>query len=96
MKTKNPSQFPSSTTGSSRPCPNYQVRVRGHLDQYWANAFDGFEMECLENGETLLTSLAADQSTLIGLLNQLHAFNLTLLSFTSRAENFPPESIQRR
>jgi hypothetical protein len=57
-----------------------EIHVRGHLDHYWTDWFDGLEARLLPTGETVLTGPVADQAALIGLLNKLSRLNLTIVS----------------
>ena len=57
----------------------YQIRIKGNLDPKWADWFDGFTFDCQE-GETVLTGPAADQSALHGLLAKINDLGLALLS----------------
>jgi hypothetical protein len=67
-----------STSGSSGR--NFEIHVKGHLDDTWSKWLDGLEVKLLENGETILFGPIADQSALMGVLNKLVRLNLTLLS----------------
>ena len=55
----------------------YQIRVRGHLDQRWADWFDGFTLEYI-NGKTILTGPVADQSALHGVLSKIRDLGLPI------------------
>ncbi len=55
------------------------IRIKGHLDQTWADWFDGFEVIHLENNETVLTGKVQDQSALYGLLSKLRDLGLSLV-----------------
>jgi len=67
--------------GPSRPSwTGYLIRIRDHLDTYWFEWFDGWEITNLENGEVLLTNRRVDQSVLHGALNRIRDANLTLFS----------------
>lgn len=57
-----------------------EIRVRGHLDHYWADWLEGMQAESLENGETALTGPIVDQAALIGMLSKLARLNLTIVS----------------
>lgn len=62
-----------------KPC-FYKIRVEGHLADHWSDWFAGL-MICNEpNGETTLSGLLIDQAALFGVLTQIHALNLTLVS----------------
>ena len=56
----------------------YQIRVRGELDESWIETFDGFTMEHIE-GDTLFTGVVADQSALHGLLSRIGKLSLFLI-----------------
>ena len=64
----------------------YRIRVRGHLDQRWADWFDGFEM-AYHDKNTILTGPVADQAALHGLLAKIRELGLTILL----VENFADE-----
>lgn len=58
----------------------YEIRVRNHLDKYWATFFGGWTINNLENGEVLLAISKIDQAGLHGVLNKIRDLNLILLS----------------
>lgn len=58
----------------------YEIRIKGHLDDRWANWFEGLTNRREENGTTLLTGLAVDQAALYGLLRKVRDLGLPLLS----------------
>ena len=58
----------------------YQIRVRGHLSDTWAEWFDKLTIENLPNGESLLSGPVADKAALYGLLTKVRDLNLTLLA----------------
>ena len=55
---------------SPRPDPDrptvYRVRVRGHLDDRWADRREGLSVTREANGETVLTVSVVDQAALHG------------------------------
>jgi hypothetical protein len=57
----------------------YHIRVRGTLDERWADWFEGFVMTARDNGETLLTGAVVDQAALHGLLGKIRGLGLPLL-----------------
>lgn len=61
---------------------SYEIRVKDHLDTYWFEWFEGWEITNLENGEVLLSSSRVDHAALHGVLNKIRDLNLTLLSVT--------------
>jgi hypothetical protein len=57
----------------------YHIRVKGSLDERWADWFDGFVMASRENGETLLSGSVVDQAALHGVLGKIRGLGLPLL-----------------
>jgi hypothetical protein len=57
----------------------YHIRVRGNLDEKWADWFGGFAMASRKDGETLLTGPVVDQAALQGVLGKLHSLGLPLM-----------------
>jgi hypothetical protein len=60
----------------------YEIRIKGHLDDKWADWFDGLSITREDNGETLLRGLVVDQAALHGLLRKVRDLGMTLLSVT--------------
>jgi len=58
----------------------YEILLKGHLESYWSEYFDGWAITNLEKGEVLLTNPNIDQAGLHGVLNRIRDLNLTLLS----------------
>jgi hypothetical protein len=66
------------------PFPKYYtIRIAGSLHERWKDWFDSLTVTNFANGETLLQGLIQDQSQLVGIINQVHNLNLTLVSVTS-------------
>jgi hypothetical protein len=61
---------------------HFEITIRGHLTPEWAVVFDGMEVICLPDGNTLITGNLPDQSALYGLLMQLRDLGMTLISVT--------------
>jgi hypothetical protein len=57
----------------------YHIRVKGNLDEKWADWFDGFVMTGRDNGETLLSGAVVDQAALHGVLGKIHSLGMPLL-----------------
>jgi hypothetical protein len=57
----------------------YHIRVKGNLDEKWADWFEGFVMASRDNGETLLSGAVVDQAALHGVLTRIHSLGLPLL-----------------
>ncbi len=76
---------------SQRPAAgsnNYKIRVKGHLHQRWAAWLGGLTLTHDANGETLLAGSLPDQAALQGVLNQIYALGITLVSV--RCSEFDP------
>jgi hypothetical protein len=60
----------------------YEIKIKGHLDQYWSDWFAGLKLTHLAGNETLLSGPLPDQTALHGLLERIRDLNLTLISVT--------------
>ncbi len=60
----------------------YEIRIKGHLDNRWADWFEGLAITLEDNGETLLTGPVVDQAALHGLLRKVRDLAMPLLSVT--------------
>jgi hypothetical protein len=58
----------------------YQIGIKGHLGDQWADWFDGLTITLEDNGDTRLTGPVADQAALHGLLKKVRDLGLTLLA----------------
>jgi hypothetical protein len=56
----------------------YHIRVKGVLDDKWAEWFEGFAMASRDGGQTLLSGAAVDQAALHGALGRIHSLGLPL------------------
>lgn len=65
----------------------YIIHIRGQLHERWKKWFDGMTVRNLENGEAVIEGLIQDQSALVGVINQIHGLNLTLISVSCKEEN---------
>jgi hypothetical protein len=59
---------------------HYEIRVIGHLENTWADWFDGLKISNLENGEAMIFGYLPDQAALYGVLNRISNLGLTLVS----------------
>jgi hypothetical protein len=57
-----------------------ELRIQGHLDDRWANWFEGLTITREDNGETRLTGLVVDQAALHGLLKKVRDLGIPLIS----------------
>ncbi len=58
----------------------YEIRLKGHLDDRWAEWFEGLTITLEEDGDTLLTGPVIDQAALHGLLKKVRDLGLPLVS----------------
>ena len=58
----------------------YEIRLRGHLDDRWAEWFEGLAITLEESGDTLITGPVIDQAALHGLLKKVRDLGLPLVS----------------
>jgi hypothetical protein len=58
----------------------YEIRIKGHLDDKWADWFEGLTITLEDNGDTLLTGPVIDQAALHGLLKKVRDLGLPLVS----------------
>lgn len=58
----------------------YEIRIKGHLDNRWADWFDGLTITLEENGDTRLTGPVIDQAALHGLLRKVRDLGLPLVA----------------
>ncbi|MEJ2305610.1 MAG: hypothetical protein P8Y14_29160 [Anaerolineales bacterium] len=73
------SETHASTEGHPEP-EHYQLRIKGHLDDQWADWFAGLTVTREEDGDTLLTGPVVDQAALHGLLRKVRDLGMPLLS----------------
>lgn len=60
----------------------YEIRLRGGLDQRWAEWLGEQQISPADDGSTLLRGPVADQAALHGLLNKLRDLGIPLISVT--------------
>jgi len=60
--------------------PEYEIRVRGHLDPSWSTWFADLNIEPTTDGETILRGRIVDQTALHGVLSRIRDLALELLS----------------
>jgi len=58
----------------------YEIRLKGHLDERWAEWFEGLTITPEDNGDTLLTGPVIDQAALHGLLKKVRDLGIPLVS----------------
>ena len=78
---------PTSTT------QQYEIRLKGHLENRWVKWFNGLTITLEENGDTLLSGPVADQAALHGLLKKVRDLGLPLVSVRP-VEPGPPSTLE--
>jgi hypothetical protein len=58
----------------------YEIRIKGHLDDRWADWFEGLTITLEDNGDTLLSGPVVDQAALHGLLKKVRDLGMPLVS----------------
>jgi wyosine [tRNA(Phe)-imidazoG37] synthetase (radical SAM superfamily) len=85
MKNKEKHSTETEQPFSAQDGGEYEIKVRGVLDDHWETWFEGMNLKQVTNGEigqecTLITGLIVDQPALHGLLAKIGDLNLTLIS----------------
>jgi hypothetical protein len=75
------SEIQDARTGKS-----YKIRLKGHLDQSWADWFEGLTVTHEADGTTTLVGENFDQAALHGLLKKIRDLGLPLLSVNQSME----------
>ena len=73
------SETHASTTDHCEPQP-YEIRIKGHLDDRWADWFEGLAFTRESDGTTILYGPLADQAALHGVLNGFRDLGLPIIS----------------
>jgi len=58
----------------------YEIRLKGHLDNRWADQFAGLSFTHASDGTTILAGPLVDQAALYGVLRNVRDLGLPLLS----------------
>ncbi len=58
----------------------YEIRLKGHLDDRWADQFEGLTITLEDDGNTLLSGPVVDQAALHGLLKKVRDLGMPLVS----------------
>ena len=58
----------------------YAIRIKGHLDERWADWFEGLTFTHESDGTTLLDGPLTDQAALHGVLNRIRDLGLPIIS----------------
>jgi len=81
------SETHASTEDHNKP-GLFEIRIKGHLADRWAEWFGGLTINLEENGDTLLSGPLVDQAALHGLLRKVRDLGMPLLS-VNRVEPGP-------
>jgi hypothetical protein len=73
------SETHAAAEGHHQP-ERYEIRLKGHLDNRWADRFAGLSFTLESDGTTLLAGPVVDQAALYGLLRQVRDLGLPLVS----------------
>jgi hypothetical protein len=68
-----------STEGHHEP-GLYEIRLKGHLDDRWADQFENMSFTHESDGTTILSGPVVDQAALYGLLRKVRDLGLRLVS----------------
>jgi len=85
------SKTDASTEDQGAPS-RYAIRIKGHLDDRWADWFEGMTLTREDNDTTLLTGPVVDQAALHGMLKRVRDLGTPLLSVLRLA----PEQAERQ
>lgn len=64
-----------------------EIRIKEHLASDWANWLEDAAITPEAGGGVAISGQLADQAALLGLLNRLHALNLTIVSVSCRGHD---------
>ena len=73
------SESHGATEGSHEP-GRYEIRLKGHLDERWAERFAGLTFSHDGDGTTVLFGPVVDQAALYGLLRKVRDLGIPLIS----------------
>ena len=73
------SETHASTRGQAEP-EFYRIRLKGHLDDWWADWFEDLSFTQESDGTTILSGPVVDQAALHGLLRKVRDLGMTLIS----------------
>jgi len=58
----------------------YEIKIKGYLEEHWADWMGGLNITHDAQGNSLLTGFVPDQAALHGILAQIRDLGLTLIS----------------
>ena len=71
-----------TTTGDQHTSGEYEIRLKGHLEDRWGDWFDGLSLRHEHDGTTVIRGPVTDQAALHGLLRKVRDLGLPLISVT--------------
>lgn len=63
----------------------YEIKIKGHLEEHWADWLGGLSITHEAQGNSLLSGVVPDQAALHGILAQIRDLGLTLISLTPQS-----------
>ena len=69
-------------TSKEARTPQYDIRVKGHLDPRWTASLGGFTLTNESDGTTVIQGPVVDQAALHGVLQKLRDMGMPLISVT--------------
>jgi hypothetical protein len=60
----------------------YEIKIKGYLEEHWADWMGGLRITHDLHGNSLLSGFVPDQAALHGILAQIRDLGLTLISIT--------------
>jgi hypothetical protein len=72
--------------------PIYQIRIKGHLGDHWAQRFEGMTLTLEADGHTLLVGHIVDQAALHSLLRQVRNIGLPLVAVMRVDNRLKPQT----
>jgi hypothetical protein len=85
-----------ASPGGRREPGHYEIGLACHLDQRWAEWFDGLTLTHQSDGTTVLHGPVVDQAALDGLLQKVRDLGLPLVSVAQVAPDPPDVPTQPR
>jgi hypothetical protein len=71
---------PHASTEDNHEPGQYEIRLKGHLDDRWFDWFEGLSLTHASDGTTILAGRVVDQAALYGVLRKVRDLGLPLVS----------------